>query len=478
MPFFVLGSGVTSMHKIKLLQAHCLKVWFAVFLICISNSKAVLAANEIPDKLREEFAYSLGVQAYVYAYPLVHTNKFRWIWHSKDSPMYRGPANQLNHNRVLMNAETTVAATPNNDTLYTLAFLDLSQGPLIIEVPAMGERYYTIQLADMYATNFGSFGSRTGAAAGRYLMVPPGWQGEVPEGIQKVYESTTPWTMFLLRILVDGKADVPTVNALQDQFRLLTPEGKPSPAYEGKIPGLVDPAAPADVWRVINRELASNPPIPDHESYLAQFASIGVGIDLPVELSELDAETKKGLSRAADTGHKIVTAQASDISSVNLNRWGYPKKNIGRYGSDFAYRAAVTLMGLMANQPEEAVYLSSYTDVEGQALDGTKHYRMHFPADNLPPANAFWSTTMYDSATYAFSSNKLNRFSIGDRTERLKYNEDGSLDIFIGPSVLDEGEISNWLPTPDGPFYMFLRVYSPETSVVEQTWEPPGVTPR
>ncbi|MFK7730871.1 MAG: DUF1254 domain-containing protein [Pseudomonadales bacterium] len=466
------------MYTIKLFQTHFPKVLSVVLLICAANSKVVLAASEMPDELREEFAYSLGVQAYVYAYPLVHTNKFRWIWHSKDSPMYRGPANQLNHNRVLMNAETTVAATPNNDTLYTLAFLDLSEAPLIIEVPAIKDRYYTIQLADMYATNFASFGSRTGAAAGKYLMVPPGWQGEVPEGIEKVYESTTPWTMFLLRILVDGKADIPAVNALQDQFRLLTVDGKPSPAYAGKIPDLVDPANPADAWRVINRELASNPPIPAHESYLSQFSNIGIGIDLPIKLSDLDAETSKGLSRAAETAHQIVTAQAADISSVNLNHWGYPKQDIGRYGSDFAYRAAVTLMGLMANQPEEAVYLSSYTDVEGQALDGTKHYRMHFPADNLPPANAFWSATMYDSATYAFSGNKLNRFSIGDRTERLKYNQDGSLDIFIGPTVLDEGEISNWLPTPDGPFYMFLRVYNPETSVIEQTWEPPGVITR
>lgn len=466
------------MSNFRLFQVQLAKVFFIAFLICTVNSRIAFAANEMPDELREELAYSLGVQAYTYAYPLVHTNKFRWIWHSKDSPMYRGPANQLNHNRVLMNAETTVAATPNNDTLYTLAFLDLSQAPLIIEVPAMGERYYTIQLADMYATNFGSFGSRTGAAAGRYLMVPPGWQGEVPEGIKKVYESTTPWTMFLLRILVDGKADIPNVNAMQDQFRLLTLDGKPAPAYTGKIPGLVNPSEPADAWRVINRELASNPPIPAHESYLAQFSSIGVGIDVPIDFSELDDATKRGLSRAAETAHKIVTAQAADISSLNLNHWGYPKKNIGRYGSDFAYRAAVTLMGLMANQPEEAVYLSSYTDVEGQALDGTKHYRIHFPADNLPPANAFWSTTMYDSATYAFAANELNRYSIGDRTERLKYNEDGSLDIFIGPSVLDEGEISNWLPSPEGPFYMFLRVYDPESSVVDQSWEPPGVTPR
>lgn len=461
-----------------------IKTLFRLPTLTITILTLIISANvqsiaEMPDELREETAYTLGVQAYTFAYPLVHTNLFRWMWHNEKSPNYMGPANQLNHFRELMNAESTVAATPNNDTLYTLAFLDLRSAPMIIDVPATGDRYFTIQMADMYATNFGSLGTRlTGSNAGRYLMVPPGWKGKVPAGIDQVYESTTPWTMFLLRILVDGKEDLPAVNALQDKFRLLTLDGEPVPPYKGSLPGLVDPKNPLDVWRVVNRELSANPPAGAHASYLKQFESIGVGSNTVGDISQLDPATLKGLARASTSAHSTLKAIAADISDKNLNQWGYPKPSIGRYGSDYLYRAAVTLMGLMANEPAEAVYLSSYADIEGKPLDGRKHYKLHFAADNLPPANAFWSATMYDSDTYGFSANRLNRFSIGDRTERLKYNDDGSLDIYIGPSVMEEGEISNWLPTPDGPFYMFLRVYMPDQEVVEQRWAPPAVSPR
>ena len=447
-------------------------------LISVSASAAT-DTQRLSAELREEMAYTLGVQAYIYAYPLVHTNLFRWMWHDEKSPRYVGPANKLNHFRELMNAESTVAATPNNDTLYTLAFLDLNESPVVIEVPEMGDRYYTVQLADMYASNFGVLGTRaTQAKAGRYLVVPPNWSGTVPKGIEAVHKSPTPWVMALLRILVDGKEDLPDVNALQDKFKLLNLAGEPLPAYSKPMPDIAMADKPLDVWRVINRGLTANPPVAHHANIVRQFRPIGVGVGLSQDLSTLDDATKRGLARAADTAHNIVKTLAADISTKNVNNWGYPDSAIGRYGDDFAYRAAVTLMGLMANDPEEAVYMSSYTDANGVVLDGKQHYTLHFDADNLPPAGAFWSNTMYDSKTYGFSNNILNRFSIGDRTERLKYNDDGSLDIFIGPKALNESEISNWLPTPDGEFYMFLRLYLPNSKVLDQTWAPPKVMPR
>jgi hypothetical protein len=235
-------------------------------------------------------------------------------------------------------------------------------------------------------------------------------------------------------------------------------------------------ADPEQFWSLINRELTSNPPPLSDQALVDQFALVGIGPGQAQDLSALDPAVKKGLIRAVSTGMDIVSAAADDISGENsINGWGYTKTDIGRYGTDYLYRAGVTRMGLMANDPAEASYLSLYKDSNGDSLQGQNSYRLRFLSDNLPPAKAFWSITIYDRKTYSLVDNIIGRFSIGDRTAGLRYNDDRSLDIYISNATPDGDLKSNWLPAPAGGFYLILRVYMPEDSVVQQLWEPPAL---
>ena len=448
------------------------------FTIIFLHARAA-SLDALSPESREELAYSTGVQAFIYAYPLLHVNQFRHLFHSPSAPSYRGPANRLNHFRELTTARSKgTAASPNNDTLYTLTFMDLSSQPVVVETPAMGDRYFTIQLADFYATNFGDIGTRHDKGKpGKYLIVGPDWQGTPPTEITRVFRSPTPWAMTLLRILVDNEDELEEVHVLQDRFRLSTLDGSPLPALDSaRLPAVPDGGDPAQLWAVINRELTANPPPATDSALVDQFALVGIGPGQSEDISRLDASIQKGLKRAATTGMKIVLEAADDISGdTAYNGWGYPHADIGRYGTDYLYRAGVTRMGLMANDPAEATYLSLYVDTDGNALQGSKRHRLHFSADNLPPARAFWSVTMYDRDTYTLVDNVIDRYSIGDRTEGIQYADDGSLTVYISQSTPESGQRANWLPAPVGEFYLILRVYLPEEAVIAQQWQPPGL---
>jgi len=442
--------------------------------------------SSLSPRLKEELAYTTGVQAFIYSYPLVHINHFRYLFHSPDSPMYMAPANAMGHSRVLSSSSRGAAATPNNDTLYTLAFLDLSE-PVVFDVPAMDDRYYTIQLADAYATNFGDIGTRhNNGRPGKYMVVGPDWSGATPVGVSQVFQSPTPWATTLLRVLVDNENELEGVHAMQDAFKLTTIDGMPLPPRDpALLPDTFKPlaalptvaaAGAEQFWAIINRELTANPPPASDKVLLEQFALVGIGPGQAQDLSHLDPAIKRGLMRAATTGMELVSAAADNIAGGrSVNGWGYARADIGRYGSDFLYRAGVTRMGLIANDPVESTYLSLYADAAGNALQGSTVYRLHFPAGQLPPARAFWSITMYDRETFRLVDNIIGRYSIGDRTAGLRYNEDDSLDIYIGNAIPDSEHKSNWLPAPAGTFYLIMRVYIPEESVVQQLWEPPAL---
>jgi hypothetical protein len=449
----------------------------AGLLLTLSVARAG-SLDSFPPEAKEELAYATGVQAFIYSYPLIHVNLFRHMFHNKSAPSYRGPANQLNHRRQLQSSKEATAASPNNDTLYTLAFVDLSSQPLVIETPEMGDRYYTIQLADFYAANFGDIGTRHNAGKpGKYLVVGPNWQGSPGPGVTEVYRSPTPWAMILLRVLVDNKKELEVVHVLQDSFKFKTIDGKAmAPFDSAMLPGIPDARNPTELWAVINRELTANPPPASDRSLVEQFAIVGIGPGQSEDISKLDPAVQKGLMRAAATGMQIVSAAAKDIAwGKNYNHWGYTKPDIGRYGADYLYRAGVTRMGLMANDPVEASYLSAYTGADGNTLRGGKSYRIRFSADNFPPAKAFWSITMYNLDNFTLVDNPIGRYSIGDRTAGLQYGDDGSLLINLSNAMPDKDLKSNWLPAPAGDFYLIMRVYLPEDSVVQQQWRPPAV---
>jgi hypothetical protein len=439
---------------------------------------------------REEYAYTLGQQAYIYAFPLLYMSKLRYDWTNVPDSSFYASLNHFHHKKVLSNHENyTSGGSPNQDTLYSWGWMDLRNGPVILSHPEMGNRYFTFEIADYFSDNFAYVGKRTtGGQAGAYAIVPPGWKGTLPADIKDKFESPTNFVLIFGRTLVSDEADVPVVNKLQDQYKMtpLSLWGKPN----AKVPEGRDVFKPYDskddplaVWRTINRAWAENPLPADRDRDLVKlFKEIGIGPEFSAEsLDKLPEATRRGLARAAaETRPMIDQIMATGAyRSKIVNGWNYPPVTFGRAGlvGDFPTRAGMqSLAGIIANDPAEAVYLNRFTDNNGETLAGGRKYTVRFDGKNLPPVTEFYSLTMYQ-ADSNFVPNELKRYSFGDRSKNVNKESDGSYTLYLQPDEPTEADKkSNWLPSPkSGTFYLVLRTYGPKDAVIKQTWEPPAV---
>lgn len=437
-----------------------------------------------PADWQETWAYALGIQAYTYGYSWVYYPKLRWQWTTQPvNPDYVAymPLNTFWHARHLITAAWRQGGGPNNDTLYSFAWVNLGLEPMILSHPDMGDRYFTFECVSFDSDNFAYVGKRaTGSKAGHFALVGPNWKGTLPQGITPVAPATTPWTLIVGRTLVEGEADLATVHRLQDQYRLtpLSAWGK----SEVKLPedrNIWQPGDPATDpladWKTMNRALAENPPDARDAALLEQFATIGVGPGLDVE--RMDAGTKRGLARAAAEGRPFfANLYAQGGLQTRVNGWNYLPRDLGRAGQrrDYLTRGALQCAtGIAANDLEEAVYLPTTVDVAGERLSGERRYRLRFAPGALPPVNAFWSLTMY-GMDMNLVDNPINRYSIGDRTPGLMRDADGGLTLYIQRDRPEAGREANWLPAPEGLFNMVLRCYLPAKEIIEQTWMPPA----
>jgi hypothetical protein len=435
---------------------------------------------------KAEYAYTAGMQAFIYGFPYIYNAQIRHDWVTKE----RDPAvvpyaavNHFWHAARLLDATYRDGGCPNNDTLYSLAWLDLSQEPLILSHPDMGDRYFTFELMAFTSDNVDYVGQRTtGSDAGDFALTGPGWHGKLPAGVRAAAPSPTPWVLVLGRTLVDGPADLDNARALQQQYRLtpLSKWGKPNarlsesrdvyaPAEQG-----TDPLGP---WKTLNAMLEENPPPAHHALVLDQFARIGIGPGLDVEAQP--EVVKQGLTRAAAIGMALLRQQflSGDWATV-VNGWRYPPPEEGRFGDDFLQRAAdQSLAGITANDPAESVYLVNFNDADGNKFTPEGRYELHFSADNLPPVDAFWSMAAYTAADLNLIPNSANRYSIGDRTAGLHRDADGGLTLHLQPNSPGQGNEANWLPTsPEQAWFLILRMYRPQPAVLEATWRCPGVS--
>lgn len=465
---------------------HSTLIVLTLFLATIAQPSRAQDATPRSD-WREEYAYTLGVQAYVFGFPYVYMPFLRWNWVTQPkAPGSITPYAPLNHFynvRQLANATYRDGGSPNNDTLYSIAWLDLSKEPIILSHPDMGERYFVFEFASLDSDNFAYVGKRTtGGTAGRFAIIGPNWKGTLPEGVKALPKSSTSSALVFGRTLVDGPADVAAVNALQDQFSLVPlslwgKKGASLPASRD-VWKPFDPKAEALAeWKTMSRAMSEDPPQERLAKLVELFAKIGVGPNQ--DLDKLDEATKRGLIRAAADGNKLLhQVIASGELGRRVNNWNIPPKNIGRAGlhDDFLLRASLqNLGGIIANDPAEAVYMNTTRDANDQMLDGTKRYTMRFAPGQLPQVDAFWSITMYDP-TFNLTPNPINRFAIGDRTPGLKKDPDGGLTIYLQNSSPGPDKESNWLPsTAGGPFLLILRTYMPGPEIVEQKWAPPPV---
>lgn len=424
-----------------------------------------------------------GAQAYMYGYPLVLMGTTRQV--SAGTGDGQTPVNHFSHVRVFPDHLFRTVVRPNCDTLYSSAWLDLATEPMILSVPDMGTRYYVMPFMDAWTNVFAYVGTRTtGSGPGHYMVAGPDWNGNPPEGVEKI-QSPTSMTWLIGRIQTNGKHDFPNVHRLQDQITL-TPlsrwkNGQPNPGFakagdpsnsRSKNPSaMVADMSVETFFSVLARLMGEQPPAADDGPVLKTLIKFGVVPGKPFDLQELGFMRRLMLKKAVTvTRGNLNEIARSDRSSEN--KWAVIREGIGAYGTSYDVRALVAMIGLGALAPVEAAYPNSNMDITGQPLDGGYHYRIHFDEGKTPPVAAFWSLTMYDERGFLID-NPIQRYAVGDR-DSLAFDPDGSLDILIQHEQPDV-KASNWLPAPAGAFAVTMRLYLPGADFLNGTWKLPPI---
>jgi hypothetical protein len=428
-------------------------------------------------------AKAIAEEAWLYAYaPLQGYQTFWNQTQNKAFPGYVGGFNRFRHySRSATPADTDIV-TPNNDTPYSWAWLDLRAEPIVLKLPAVpAPRYYVNQWFDLYTHNFAYTGVRaTGRGAGTYLFAGPQWQGRVPKGITKVFRAETDFVGTLTRTQLNGPDDIPTLQALQAQYQLI-----PLSRFEGTKPPKPAPPVTWPAWDAakaegigfisyLNALLPFMPTVPSERAMMNRFARIGIGPGRPFDPNQLNPATRSaieaGVAAAATNLRSKALAQSSSKGFFGTRE---------ELGPDYlTYRSMGAMLGIYGNSSAEAFYVSQQTGPDGKVLDGRRKWVLRFPAGQLPPVREFWSITMYNLPQRLLVANPINRYSIGDRTQGLKLGADGSLEIYLQHENPGSDKVSNWLPAPAGPFFFVARLYGPGQTTLSGQWQLPTLQER
>lgn len=422
---------------------------------------------------------SLSYDAYTYLYPLVtmEVSRRQSVNTAPGTKPAFGPPNEFHHLRAFPTADFRAVVRPNFDTLYSSAWLDLTAGPVVVHAPDTDDRYYMLPMLDMWTDVFANPGKRTtGTGARDFVVVGPGYAGELPAG--DVIHAPTPWVWVIGRTQTNGPADYEAVHAVQDGYTV-TPVAPTEHAIDPSVDTttealrLVNGLNAFDFFACACEAMLVNPPHATDFSVLARIANLGIVPGRPFDASGLAAGERDEIQAGADAAKAAIAGNIPHLG-VPSNGWATATESIGVYGNDYLKRATVALGGLGANPPEDAVYPVLLGDADGEPIEGEQSYEVHFDADRLPPVDAFWSITMYDAEGFQ-AANELDRFAIGDR-DPLVYNADGSLDILIQHTNPGPDREANWLPAPNGPLGITMRLYAPRPEVLNGGWSPPPVT--
>jgi hypothetical protein len=398
--------------------------------------------------------------AWLFTLPLVEIATTRGRGAAAGSRM-----NTFGHMRKLADHTSRAVTTPNNDTFYSTAQVDLSAGPVTMTLPPTGDRYISLALMDAYTNNFAILGTRTtGPDGGTFTLVGPNDAAEGPNLVR----SPTNHVWALARILVDGPHDAEAAKAVQYGVSMQ------GPAVETPGPFAHRGADWKDYFASAARLMADNPPQVTDRAVLAATAPLGLADFDPARFSAEEAQAiEAGVADARKEARKGGLGGMGFVEG-----WSYPNARLGDFDQDYVYRAAVALSGLAALPPVEAMYMRAEGDLPRGLFDGATSWRLHFPADKLLPVNSFWSLSLYeatDDGQFFFADNPLNRYAIGDRTEGLATNADGSLDIWIGHESPGGEREANWLPAPAGPFALFMRAYLPKPELLDGSYRLPRI---
>ncbi len=445
-------------------------------------------ATRADGPLTEEEGLKLGTEAYIYGYPLVTMEMTRRVMTNAASPKdNHAPMGQFFKSPVYPDASFKDVTAPNADTLYSTAWLDVAKEPYILSLPDSGDRYYLMPMLDGWTNVFQVPGKRTtGDKAQKYAITGPNWTGKLPEGVTE-YKSPTSIVWILGRTYCTGTPDdYKAVHALQDKYSLvpLSAYGKQYTPPEGKVDPKIDMKTPVReqvnkldavaYFTLLAALMKDNPPAKADAPMVEKMAKIGIVPGKDFDIGKLDPAVAKGLQGAPKAGVETIMAQFKS-AGTNVNGWQIMLKT-GEYGTEYLQRAFVTAIGLGANRPQDAVYPTSEADPAGKPYNGANKYVMHFDKGQAPPAQGFWSLTMYN-AEYFFVNNPLNKYTVSPRND-LKYNEDGSLDIYIQNESPGKDKEANWLPAPKDKFVLMMRLYWPnekDPSILNGSWKPPAV---
>lgn len=444
-------------------------------LVAVFASLWVWATRNPAELTLQELGEAAG-QSYIYGYPLVLMDETR-----RDVTERAGvPANRLAHVRTLPGPGFNSVVRPNLDTLYSLAWLDLGSEALLLEVPAMEDRYWLFQGLDAWTNVFADAGVRTlGTGPVSILIAGPDFEGSVPEGMI-LYRSPTRMAWFLGRIEIDGADDLQAVHRLQDALRLYPYRSMPgghgvvldrpeADAADDAPPKRVDNMDSQEFFNRLGALMVANPPADGDRQALDRLSVISGGPGVEADWSGYGILARYALERGVSTARQRL-ADGPDI----VAGWTLPQENIGRFGDDHAYRAGVALYGLGANLPEDAAYPAARTDTSGEILNGSNAYRIRFAPDALPPVNAFWSVTLYDTDGYLIA-NEAGRHALTSRDD-LVHDDDGGLTLDIHSGPPDAGREANWLPAPQGSeFTLLARLYWPQEAALDGSWSMPAV---
>jgi hypothetical protein len=449
-----------------------------------AHTHTVPGASGAPAALSPALVQEIAQEAYLYLYPLVLmdlTRKQLTNLDARVNPM-GGPANAFTHIRAFPTAEMRTVVRPNFDTLYSSAWLDLTEGPLVVSNADTDGRYFMLPMLDMWTDVFAVPGARTsGTGAADYAITPPGWTGTLPKGLQRI-SAPTAFVWIIGRTQTNGVSDYDAVHEVQDGYRVTrladwggTPrkvEQRIDPAVDTKTEPMrqVSAMSAADLFRYGAELMKLNPPHASDWSTVARMRRIGLEPGRSFDARKANAAI---LDKAAAAALQLMRDTAPRIARVT-NGWQMNTDTMGVYGNYYLKRAVIAQAGLGANQTDDAIYPLNIGDAEGKPVLAENRYVLHFAKGELPPANAFWSLTLYDAEGYQ-TANSLGRFALGDR-DPLEFNADGSLDLYIQHESPGPEKEANWLPSPErGELGLTLRLYAPKPEVATGRWNPPAV---
>lgn len=430
-------------------------------------------------------ARAIAKEAYIYANPMVDGYRIQYAYFvDRENPEYKAPWNQIGNIARVYTPDDKAVQTPNSDTPYSMAGLDLRAEPMVLTVPPMEKnRYFSIQLVDLYTHNFDYIGSRTtGNGGGNYLIAGTGWKGTTPKGVDKVLRAETELAIAVYRTQLFAPGDLDQVKKIQAGYKVQPLSaflGQPAPEAAAAI-DFIEPLSPAevktslDVFRDLNFLLQFCPTHPSEKALMERFAKIGIGAGKTFAADELAPEMKEAL----EGGIADAWAEFADLKKNRIDTGEVTSGDL--FGTreylqnNYLYRMAAAVIGIYGNSKLEAMYPVYAVDGEGRKLDGANRYILRFAPGQLPPVNAFWSLTMYELPASLLVANPLNRYLLNSpMLPQFKQDADGGLTLYIQNTSPGAGKEANWLPAPKGPFAAVMRLYLPQAAALEGTWSAP-----